>query len=176
MNISLRKLLNCEKDFIKIYQWCQKEFVYEWFEQRKLSLKEITIKYKKKLKDSKQDLFIIQCDNKDIGLVQIYKYEKDIKLDNLKEYLNIYEYDLFIGEEKYLSKGIGSIAINLINNMIYSKYKAEAIILRPFKRNIRAIKCYEKNGFKEIYEYNGTDTIGNKEKILVLINEKDTNH
>ena len=56
--------------------------------------------------------------------------------------------------------------------MIYNNYNADAIILRPFKRNIRAIKCYTKNDFKIIDEYIGKDSIGNKETILVLLNSK----
>lgn len=60
--------------------------------------------------------------------------------------------------------------------MIYSKYDADAIILRPFKKNVRAIKCYQKCDYKIIGEYKGTDTIGNLEMITVLLNEKNTNN
>ena len=157
----------------QLYKWCSQEFVYEWFEQRKLSYDEIKNKYKNKLKNKIQDLFIITHNNIDIGLVQIYKYNNEIKLKQLQNYKNIYEYDLFIGEEDYLSKGIGSNVVKLINKMIYEKYNSDAIILRPFKRNVRAIKCYEKCKFKNIYEYIGKDTLGNKEDIIVLLNKKE---
>ena len=74
--------------------------------------------------------------------------------------------------------------LNTINNMIidiengcneniYNNYLADCIVLRPFKRNTRAIKCYQKNGFDIIKEYDDFDTIGNKEKIVVIINRKD---
>ena len=53
--------------------------------------------------------------------------------------------------------------------MIYLKYNADAIILRPFKRNIRAIKCYLKCGYNVIDEYNGKDTLNNDEIIIVLL-------
>ena len=148
-------------DFLKLYEWCKQEFIYEWFEQRILSYDEIVSKYSKKLKEGKQHLYIIRYDNKDIGLVQIYKYEG-----------NTYEYDLFIGEENYLDKGIGTKVVNKINNIIYTEYKADSIILRPFKRNIRAIKCYLKCGFKIIDEYLGKDTLGNDEMITVLMNDR----
>ncbi len=148
-------------DFLKLYEWCKQEFIYEWFEQRILSYDEIVNKYERKLKEGKQDLYIIVYDDKDIGLVQIYKYND-----------NNYEYDLFIGEENYLDKGIGTKVVNKINNIIYTKYKADSIILRPFKRNIRAIKCYLKCGFKIIDEYLGKDTLGNDEMITVLMNDR----
>ena len=157
MLITLRDLKNTEKEYRQLHKWCSNKFVYEWFEQRILSYDEIVSKYQNKLKEKIQDIFIIKCDDNDIGLVQIYKY-KD----------NIYEYDLFIGIEEYLNKGIGTIIVNEINDIIYKKYKANSIILRPFKRNIRAIKCYKKCGFKQIDEYLGKDTLGNPEVITVL--------
>ena len=159
-NITFRKLEDNQNEYIQLHKWCQNEFVYEWFEQRILSYDEIVNKYKNKLKEGKQELLIIKCNDKDIGLVQIYRYDKDT-----------YEYDLFIGEEEYLNKGIGTIIVNKVNNYIHDNYKVNSIILRPFKRNIRAIKCYEKCGFKYINEYLGKDTLGNPEVIVVLKKE-----
>lgn len=174
MNIRFRPLKN-EEEFKQIHRWCKNKFVYEWFEQRILSMEEIKNKYKKKLSDGKQDLFIIQYQEKDIGLVQIYKFEYDIQLEELNPYQNIYEFDLFIGEEEYLSKGIGTEIVNLISKKIYSSYHADAIILRPFKRNKRAVKCYEKCNYKRIKEYDDYDTLNNPEVISVLLKEKDNN-
>ena len=176
MDVTLRILNNDNAEFEQIYKWCENKFVYEWFEQRILSIDEIISKYKNKLEKGIQELFIIQYKSKDIGLVQFYKFEYDINFDELNKYKNIYEYDLFIGEKEYLSKGIGTNVVKLINEMLYSNYKADAIILRPFKRNVRAIKCYEKCNYKLIKEYTGKDTLGNTEVISVLLNTKNTNN
>ena len=171
LSISFRKLQNRKSDYEKLYNWCQNKYVYEWFEQRKLSYDEIKNKYKLKLNNNIQKLYIIKSNNKDIGLVQIYKYEKELKIKKLNKYKNIYEYDLFIGEKDYLNKGLGREIIKQINNLIYKKYNADSIILRPFKRNIRAVKCYEESGFKKIYEYSDKDTLENKEDIVIYIHE-----
>ena len=51
------------------------------------------------------NLFFIIYDEVIIGFVQIYKYnDKIIKMFN--SYNNVFEYDIFIGESEYLSKGI----------------------------------------------------------------------
>ena len=168
MVISFRKLEDNDDEYKMLHRWCSNKNVYEWFEQRILTFDEIKNKYKNKLQKGNQYILIIQADNKDIGLVQIYKFDKDIELNISSD--NIYEYDIFIGEEEYTSKGLGSLIINLIDEIIYSKYNADSIILRPFKRNVRAVKCYQKCGYNIIDEYESTDTIGNKENILVLIN------
>ena len=39
--------------------------------------------------------------------------------------------------------------MNIVNNYIYDNYSADCIVLRPFKRNTNAIKCYQKVWFKE---------------------------
>lgn len=161
--ISFRNLIDSEEDYKLIYNWCSKRQVYEWFEQRILSYDEIVNKYKNKI--GKQEVLIIEYENIPIGLIQIYKY--DGKIDNYK---NIYEYDLFIGEN-LLNKGIGSEVINLINRKIFFELHADLIVLRPFKRNERAIKCYTKCGFKHLYDYDGTDTVGNKEIISVYVKD-----
>lgn len=172
LDISFRNLQDSKIDYQKLHNWCKNEFVYEWFEQRILSYEEIVNKYKNKLKEKKQDLYIIKSNNRDIGLVQIYKYNKDVNLKELNRFKNIYEYDLFIGEEEYLDKGIGRKIVGEVNNKIYNEYGADCIILRPFKRNIRAIRCYEKCSYRNVYNYLGYDTLGNKEEYSVLINSK----
>lgn len=172
MVITFRKLEDYDYEYEIIYNWCKNKDIYEWFEQRELTFDEIKTKYKNKLEAGKQEILIIRCDNKDIGLVQIYKYDDDLDIKELKKYKNTYEYDIFIGDKEYTSKGIGSLVINLIDDIIYSKYKADSIILRPFKRNVRAVKCYQKCNYKIIDEYEDFDTIGNKEIITVLLNNK----
>ena len=170
--ITFRPLLDKEEDYQKLHKWCHHREVYEWFEQRVLSYEEIVSKYRRKLKEKKQSLWIIQYQNKDIGLVQIYPYEEDEMKGYLSSYHNIYEYDLFIGIPSYLSKGLGKKIIPRINRKIYQEYPAKTILLRPFKRNRRAVCCYEKSHFKKIGEVVSKDTLGKKETILLLIHTK----
>lgn len=166
--IKLIEFTDKEDNYKLMYKWCSQKFIYEWFEQRKLSLDEIEYKYKTKLLNKEQKLFLINYNEKEIGFVQIYKYNEN-KIKLLNSYNNIFEYDIFIGESEYISKGIGTQIIKYINNYIYNNYLCNYIILRPFENNKRAIKCYEKCGFEKIYEYIGTDTLGNNKKIIVYI-------
>lgn len=170
--ISLIEFIDKKDNYELMYKWCSQNYIYEWFEQRKLSFSEIENKYKYKLLGNKQHLFFITYNDMKIGFVQIYKYD-DKKSDKLISYNNIFEYDIFIGEQEYLSKGIGTQIVNYVNKYIYENYSCDCIVLRPFDRNKRAIKCYEKCGFERIDEYIGTDTLGNKEKIIVLLNKQD---
>jgi aminoglycoside 6'-N-acetyltransferase len=173
-NIELINLRDDDQDYKLLHKWCSNKFVYEWFEQRVLSYEEIVNKYRNKLLEGKQKLFLINYNDNPIGLVQIYKYD-DLIFDELKEYNNIYEYDIFIGESDYLHKGIGTKVVDFVNKYIYDNYSADCVVLRPFKRNINAISCYQKNNFHIINEYDGKDTLGNNERIVVLINNQNNN-
>lgn len=170
--IDLIEFTDKKDSYELMYKWCSQEFIYEWFEQRKLSYEEIENKYKNKLLANQQQLFFINYNDNKIGFVQIYKYD-DKKNEALIKYDSIYEYDIFIGESKYLSKGLGEKIVNYVNNYIYENYLCDCIVLRPFKRNIRAVKCYEKCDFEIVDEYVGLDTLGNKEKMVVLLNKPD---
>ena len=170
--IDLIEFTDKKDNYELMYKWCSQEFIYEWFEQRKLSLEEIENKYKNKLLANQQHLFFINYNDTKIGFVQIYKYD-DKKNDALIKYNSIIEYDIFIGESEYLSRGLGTKIVNYVNNYIYENYLCDCIVLRPFKRNKRAVKCYEKCGFERTYEYIDNDTLGNKEKIIVLLNKLD---
>lgn len=170
--IYLIKFTDKKDSYELMYKWCSQEFIYEWFEQRKLSYEEIENKYKNKLLANQQQLFFINYNDNKIGFVQIYKYD-DKKNEALIKYDSIYEYDIFIGEPEYLSRGLGEKIVNYVNNYIYENYLCDCIVLRPFKRNERAVKCYEKCGFEIVDEYVGSDTLGNKEKMIVLLNKPD---
>ena len=169
--ITLSKFTDTKNSYELMHKWCSESFVYEWFEQRILSITEITKKYQNKLLTKEQSLYFINYNNTPIGYLQIYKYN-GIVYNELIKYNNIYEYDIFIGEKEYLSKGIGSKIIEIIDKFIYQNYHADCIVLRPFKRNIRAIKCYENNNYKIIKEYIDTDTIGKEETITILMKPK----
>ena len=172
--ISLTKFTDNKTNYELMHKWCSESFVYEQFEQRILSLTEITKKYQNKLLTKEQTLYFINYNDIPIGYLQIYKYNGPI-YNELIKYNNIYEYDIFIGEKEYLSKGIGSKVVQVIDNFIYQNYHADCIILKPFKRNLRAIKCYEKNNYKTIKEYIDTDTLGKEEIITVLMKSKTKN-
>ena len=86
--INLIEFTDKKDNYELMYKWCSQEFIYEWFEQRKLSLEEIENKYKNKLLSNQQHLFFINYNNTKIGFAQIYKYA-DKKSDKLIKYDSI---------------------------------------------------------------------------------------
>ena len=83
MNIIFRTLENNDNEFKQIHKWCENKFVYEWFEQRVLSMDEIFKKYRNKLERDIQKLFIIQYKGKDtLGNLEVISVLLNIKNTN----------------------------------------------------------------------------------------------
>ncbi|MDF2839575.1 MAG: GCN5-related N-acetyltransferase [Clostridia bacterium] len=67
---------------------------------------------------------------------------------------------IFIGHPEYRSKGYGTEAMKLLLNFLFNEVGLRKVKLNVFSFNKRAIRCYEKSGFKleginkkEIYRY-----------------------
>ena len=57
--------------------------------------------------------------------------------------------DRFIGEPNYWNKGIGTEVMKKVIGYLVSDKEAQYVMVDPQCRNIRAIHCYEKCGFKK---------------------------
>ncbi|MBE6158310.1 MAG: GNAT family N-acetyltransferase [Firmicutes bacterium] len=168
-NIVFRELTDSIDNFRNLHKWCSQKDVWEWFEQRLLTYDEIIEKYQNKLAINEEDMYIINYNKKDIGFTQIYKFVNYMKI--IPECQNIIEFDIYM-DNMFIGQGIGTEVVKKECKFIFDNYNCDAIVLRPFSRNIRAIKCYEKCGFKFIKEYDGQDTLGNPEKISIFYIKK----
>lgn len=72
----------------------------------------------------------------------------NISLMNVHDVNRTAELGIFIGDEQFLSKGYGSEAIMLILNYAFNYVNLNNIMLKVYSNNKRAIKAYEKCGFK----------------------------
>ena len=72
----------------------------------------------------------------------------NISLMNINEINRTAELGIFIGDENYLSRGYGSEAIMLLLDYAFNYVNLHNIMLKVFDFNKRAIRAYEKCGFK----------------------------
>ena len=72
----------------------------------------------------------------------------NISLMHIHEINRTAELGIFIGDENYLSRGYGSEAIKLLLDYAFRYVNLNNIMLKVFDYNKRAIKAYEKCGFK----------------------------
>lgn len=60
------------------------------------------------------------------------------------------ELDIWMNSEENCGKGYGRDALEVLCKYLYNKYGVSEFVVRPSARNIRAIRAYEKAGFKRI--------------------------
>ena len=150
-NICLRLLTEQDKNLL--LKWLTDERVLNYWEGKSavFDLKRIEEEYYTE-EDVEIIRAIIECDKKSIGYVHMYRLNEEL--------FNEYEYpltnkvvfgiDQFIGEPEYWDKGIGTKFMKLVLQYLTKEKNAEIIILDPHADNPRAIRCYEKVGFKKI--------------------------
>ena len=172
-NVSIRLLKNNDKDYKLLEKWYQQEEIYSSFEQRILNLEEIKTKYyPRTLKDAKVTVYMIENTKRPVGIIQYKLVEAKDKTLYKMMGDNIYEMDIFIGELEEHNKGIGSKAINILSEFLYTKKGAELLIMCPLKNNVKAINCYKKCDFNIKKYFKTKDTIGTIQTYALMVKEK----
>ena len=91
---------------------------------------------------------IIECD----GLAVGYCHAIDATLwgEQLPDDLEpgTWDLDIFVASENHRGKGIGQIALAALKDEVFSTTLAVAVCVFPSIRNERAVRAYEKAGFK----------------------------
>jgi len=160
------KLL-CEDDFKLLLKWLEIPHVKAWWDRDiQWTPDLIREKYTDYVKGYKLEngiakpisAHIIYVDNISIGYIQInnaYDFSCSNPLTEMPSSLGAF--DIFIGEEHYLKRGIASKAI-----VQYLKEQGASythIFIDLESTNLAAIRTYEKVGFKKIKEQPDPDEI-----------------
>ena len=136
------------------YKWAEIPFVKNTWFQEGYEPKE---KILEKIKGNGYDYpFLILLDNKPIGYIQYADLFVFLQKNPFGKtaYENIQPgdvcVDLFIGEKNYLNQGYGTEIVTQFTDWLLKKPKIKKILIDPSTENKRAIRCYEKAGFRLI--------------------------
>lgn len=135
------------KDFPQMLEWLTKDHVKQWWDDGEDTLEKVALHYSDESGEVEKFVLIEESENKEkpIGYFQYYFFAADsIGIDQ------------FIGNENYLNKGVGTKTVKMFIELIMQKHNPTCIILDPSPENKRAIRCYEKVGFKH-YETTKTE-------------------
>jgi aminoglycoside 2''-phosphotransferase len=142
-----------DNDFTYMFKWLTDDRVLEFYGGRDKKYTYETLKehYSEDWVDEVIRV-IIEYNDTPIGYGQIYKMYDDLYDDYHYPRSSevVYGMDQFIGEVHYWNKGIGARYTKMIFEFLRKERNADAIILDPHKNNLRAIKMYQKAGFRII--------------------------
>ncbi len=85
-------------------------------------------------------LFAIACGERLLG---------DLELDHISWRNGEAELRIRIGEKEYWNQGYGTEAVRLLLDLAFHSMGLRCIYLKVYRFNRRAIRCYEKNGFRK---------------------------
>jgi aminoglycoside 6'-N-acetyltransferase len=95
---------------------------------------------------------IVEFEQVAIGYIQFYPLEDEER--ELYGYTDvadmIYGMDQFIGEVDYWNKGTGTLLVSAMVEYLITEQKADRVVMDPQIWNERALRCYEKCGFKKV--------------------------
>ncbi len=157
--ISIRELTKDKQDIERLLKWKNNEKVAKYYDGiKKYTIDEVRSKYINKIDEEGMFPCIIEFNKLPIGYIQFYNIDSTIYEIPEEKYKELVEdnqkamaIDLFIGEDDYRDKGIGTKTIKILIDTLFNKYKVDLILIDPKTNNGRAIKCYKKCGFQECF-------------------------
>lgn len=135
-----------------LVKWLSDSEILQYYEGRDKHYNENLVE--EKFYNSKRDKTkcIIEYDEKPIGYIQYYILDKEERAEY--GYLDfkgtIFGTDQFIGESNHWGQGIGKELMKLMVTFLSMDKGAKKIVLDPQVWNERAIKCYEKSGYRRV--------------------------
>jgi RimJ/RimL family protein N-acetyltransferase len=152
--ITFRKLT--ETDLLLMHRWLNTPHVSQWWEvdgKRNPDYEEVIKHYVPRFQSSDPTKsYIVVYNETPVAFIQ-----SGLVADNLqyKEALGLgidtVGIDIFIGEEKYIHKGLGSLIIKaFLRNIVFKVYNVDVCSIDPEPENKIAIRAYEKSGFGHI--------------------------
>lgn len=128
------------------------DVLYEWINDKELV--NYNSSYKPVNYKSHIDWFESIRNRDDIYVFGIYLFNENDLIGTCKLYSINYvhrcaELSIKIGKKDFYSKGLGTEAVTLLNNFGFRDLNLNRIYLYVFSNNERAIRVYEKTGFKK---------------------------
>ncbi|WP_064091829.1 GNAT family N-acetyltransferase [Rossellomorea aquimaris] len=139
------------KDKQILAKWLSNPVVLEYYEGRDRPFNQHTVQEKLIHRTGGVTGCIVEYEGKEIGYLQYYPLDKESKKKygfSIKEE-NIYGTDQFIGEAEYWNKGIGTELVQTMMEFLIKEKGAKRLVMDPMIWNERAIRCYEKCGYKK---------------------------
>ena len=139
-----------ESDLPLMLKWLTNDTVLEYYEGRdcRFTMDTLSTRYLEEIPDGFRVIF--EYRNIPVGYGQAYKLsgESFDEYDYPDDGRLVFAMDQFIGEPEYWNKGIGTSFLKLMADYLKENESAECILLDPHQSNLRAIRAYEKAGFK----------------------------
>jgi len=128
-------------DYNTVLQWSNDKLLsYYWGRELPSSIEECKDRYMQKTYLLKKIFAIEDKKGQLLG---------EIELSHISWKIKRAELSIYIGDRSFWGKGYGSDALGTFLEYIFNEKGFNSIYLKVYEQNSRAIKCYEKCGFRK---------------------------
>lgn len=154
--------------------WLSDPDVRPWYDEGELTMENLARHY---APEDGMHRFLIVIDDRPVGYIQTYRvgnepeYQRQIGVDP-----DAVATDLFIGDPGYRNRGWGSEVLRVfVDRIVFGQLGADVAMIAPDPANARAVRSYEKVGFRAIKTVYVVDegSPGNTGDELVMLLHKD---
>lgn len=153
-DLALRRMHDTPQDYAYMATWLTDPHVLEFYEGRNnpYPLDRVLAKYRPRVRGESATVpcFLLYVGTP-IGYLQYYPLSRtDTHAYGLPDTSHAYGMDLFIGEPAYWNQGLGAKFVTLATCYLSTQLHVTHLTLDPRVDNHRAIRCYERCGFRKI--------------------------
>lgn len=158
-HILIRKMEGNDEDYAIFLKWMTDPETMKYWDGLtvQFTYEKVAEKYKEHVEENITQC-IIEYKEKPIGYCQYYIMDEtnaDVPVDKFQLFAAaddiVYGIDLFLGEVDYRNQGIGTACLKLLTGTLFEVYGADALMIDPKVHNLRAIRCYQKVGFQDLF-------------------------
>jgi len=150
--INFRKISS--SDLKILFKWLNSKHVHEFYDaDKENTFEDIKKRYLPKIRGEKStDCYLVEYDGNSVGYIQKYFVNDWPEFGNYLDYDDrVVSVDLFIGEQNFMGIGFGSFMLfEFINQIVFKISGVSLCIIGPEPNNKRAIRAYQKVGFKHV--------------------------
>jgi aminoglycoside 6'-N-acetyltransferase len=144
-----------------IVTWRSRPEVHEWYGGRPVTEDEILVRHIHSTEPVTR--CIVEMDGEPIGFLQYYRYIREWKpAVGLRKSEDAWGIDLFIGEPHLHGTGIGSRLVRGVAEFLADEHDATRVLIDPHVGNVRAVRAYEKAGFRKLRVLPSYEQIGDR--------------
>ena len=150
--LAIRLMRDELQDYELMSKWLTDERVLAFYEGRDnpFDLDRAVAKYSPRvLGEDKVVPCILEHHDTPIGYMQYYAVT-EMEESGPEADGPVFGIDMFIGEPDLWDRGIGTRALKMLVEYLFSALSAARVVIDPVVTNERAIRCYEKSGFMKV--------------------------
>ena len=152
--IAIRRMRDDMCDFELMSRWLSDERVLEFYEGRDNPYDTPKVITKFGPRAQGQDR-VVPCimvyEDRPIGYIQYYPVSASERQEyGIESIEGVWGVDLFIGKPALWGRGIGTHALTALLGYLFDTLNAARVMIDPYVSNVRAIRSYEKCGFRKV--------------------------